>query len=141
MTHPIDTNITMSPTAEETTILGERVMSEIPVCACGEKNIDQCMCSCDGVVKRIRDLCDEASSILEMHGISISMPWNGTLDDLEIERFRGLLAAVNHVRSVERKRCAYIASNACLVLPDGGSPTEEERLVCEEAARRIMGEA
>jgi DNA-directed RNA polymerase subunit RPC12/RpoP len=30
MTHDPDTNITMSPTAEETTILGERVMSEIP---------------------------------------------------------------------------------------------------------------
>jgi hypothetical protein len=30
MTHNPDTNITMSPTAEETVILGERVMSEIP---------------------------------------------------------------------------------------------------------------
>jgi hypothetical protein len=29
MTHDPDTNITMSPTAEETVILGERVMSEI----------------------------------------------------------------------------------------------------------------
>lgn len=38
----------------------------------------------------------------------------------------------------ERKRCAYIASNACLVQPDGGSPTADEVAVCEEAARRIM---
>lgn len=38
---------------------------------------------------------------------------------------------------MEREACASIALNACLVPPDGGSPTEEERLVCEEAARRI----
>jgi len=35
------------------------------------------------------------------------------------------------------ERAAEVALNACLVPPDGGSPTEEERLVCEEAARRI----
>lgn len=33
---------------------------------------------------------------------------------------------------------AYIARNACLVPPDGGNPTEYERLVCEEASRRIL---
>ena len=32
---------------------------------------------------------------------------------------------------------AYVAVNACLVPPDGGSPTEDERLVCEEAYKRI----
>ena len=36
-----------------------------------------------------------------------------------------------------RERAAQTARIACLVPPDGGSPTEEERLVCEEAARRI----
>lgn len=39
----------------------------------------------------------------------------------------------------ERERCAYLARNACLVPPDGGSPTEAEAAVCDEAARRIMG--
>lgn len=33
---------------------------------------------------------------------------------------------------------AYIACNACLVPPDGGNPTEDERLVCDEAYRRIL---
>lgn len=33
---------------------------------------------------------------------------------------------------------AYIARNACLVPPDGGNPTEYERLVCDEASRRIL---
>lgn len=32
---------------------------------------------------------------------------------------------------------AYQASNACLVPPDGGSPTEEEANVCDVAAERI----
>lgn len=32
---------------------------------------------------------------------------------------------------------ASTAANACLVEPDGGSPTEEERLVCELAYHRI----
>lgn len=36
-----------------------------------------------------------------------------------------------------RTRAAWVAFNACLVPPDGGSPSEEERLVCDEACRRI----
>lgn len=36
------------------------------------------------------------------------------------------------------RECAKIAANACLVPPDGGSPTEQERLVCEEASRSIL---
>ena len=39
----------------------------------------------------------------------------------------------------ERERCAQIALNGCLVPPDGGSPTEAERMLCEEIARRIRG--
>ena len=35
------------------------------------------------------------------------------------------------------ERCATVARNGCLVLPDGGSPTEDERLLCEEIERRI----
>jgi hypothetical protein len=81
-------------------------MSEIPVCACGEKNIDQCKCSCDGIPRDVRELVNSASGILEVHSISIPLPWDGTLDDLEQDRFRGLLAVVNFVREEEEKRHA-----------------------------------
>ncbi len=36
------------------------------------------------------------------------------------------------------KQAAYQAKNACLVPPDGGSPTEAESDLCDEAARRII---
>lgn len=42
------------------------------------------------------------------------------------------------IREAALKEAAYVAINACLVPPDGGSPTEEDRLVCEEAYRRII---
>ncbi|WP_422049877.1 hypothetical protein [Shimia sp.] len=45
--------------------------------------------------------------------------------------------AIAEAVKVEREACAYIALNACLVPPDGGSPTEAEAAVCDEAARRI----
>ena len=37
------------------------------------------------------------------------------------------------------RRCARIAGDACLVEPDGGSPTEEETAVANTASSRIMG--
>ena len=42
------------------------------------------------------------------------------------------------IREAALREAAYVAINACLVPPDGGNPTEEERLVCEEAYRRIL---
>lgn len=42
------------------------------------------------------------------------------------------------IREAALREAAYVAINACLVPPDGGSPTEQERLVCEEASRRIL---
>lgn len=36
------------------------------------------------------------------------------------------------------RRCASIAADACLVEPDGGSPTEEEAAVAATASSRIM---
>ena len=42
------------------------------------------------------------------------------------------------IREAALREAAYVAINACLVPPDGGSPTEAERLVCEEAHRRIL---
>ncbi len=41
-------------------------------------------------------------------------------------------------RNEALRQAASVACNACLVDPDGGSPTEDERLVCEEAYRRIL---
>ena len=42
------------------------------------------------------------------------------------------------IREAALREAAYVAINACLVPPDGGSPTEAESLVCEEAYRRIL---
>ena len=50
-------------------------------------------------------------------------------------------AAVAAARVEGMRAAASIAANACLVDPDGGNPTEEERLVCEEAYRRIIAAA
>jgi hypothetical protein len=36
--------------------------------------------------------------------------------------------------------CAKIAENGCLVPPDGGSPTEDERLMCLQIAAAIRRE-
>jgi hypothetical protein len=43
----------------------------------------------------------------------------------------------------EREACAQIAIYGCMVPPDGGSPTEDERLLCEHIAHsiRARGEA
>jgi hypothetical protein len=45
----------------------------------------------------------------------------------EIERLREAL-----------REAAMIAENGCLVPPDGGSPTEDERLMCRAIAVRIL---
>ena len=37
----------------------------------------------------------------------------------------------------ERSRHAWIARNGCLVPPDGGSPSDTEREMCEQIARSI----
>jgi hypothetical protein len=52
----------------------------------------------------------------------------------EIKQLReGLRAAV----LAEREACAQVAENACLVPPDGGSPTEAEAEMCRNAAQFI----
>ena len=47
------------------------------------------------------------------------------------------------VAEKEREACAQIAIYGCMVPPDGGSPTEDERLLCEHIAHsiRARGEA
>lgn len=54
-------------------------------------------------------LCSDIAEIFSNHGITIPLPWEGDLDDLECERFNGLLRAVNRVKETERERCASIA--------------------------------
>lgn len=46
--------------------------------------------------------------------------------------------AIDEAVSAERLACAGIALNACLVPPDGGCPTEDERIVCERASEAIL---
>lgn len=47
-------------------------------------------------------------------------------------------AAIKQARQEALRKAAEIARNACLVPPDGGSPTEQEAAVCDEAYKRIM---
>ena len=55
--------------------------------------------------------------------------------ELRIEMFtRGKKEARNEAL----REAASVAANACLVEPDGGSPTKAEADVCEEAYRRII---
>lgn len=44
----------------------------------------------------------------------------------------------NPIYRAALEAAADVAWHACLVQPDGGNPTEDERLVCEEAWRRIL---
>jgi hypothetical protein len=46
-----------------------------------------------------KEQLEAAAAALEQHGINISLPWEGDLDDLEKERFDGLKAAVKAVLS------------------------------------------
>lgn len=59
---------------------------------------------------------------------------------IEAKRVARITAALNPaaIREAALREAAYVAFNACLVPPDGGNPTEEERLVCDEASRRIL---
>jgi len=44
---------------------------------------------------------------------------------------------VQAVLAAKLEDAASVAANACLVEPDGGNPTEDEKFVCEEAYRRV----
>ena len=60
-----------------------------------------------------------------------------TTNQKQLEAFAKLVA------EKEREACAQIAIYGCMVPPDGGSPTEDERLLCEHIAHsiRARGEA
>jgi len=48
-----------------------------------------------------------------------------------------VMVASERIANLVLEEAAKVARNACLVPPDGGAPTEEERLMCEQAADEI----
>ena len=65
-------------------------------------------------------------------------------EQITVGEVRGfLIAFAKLVAEKEREACAQIAIYGCMVPPDGGSPTEDERLLCEHIAHsiRARGEA
>ncbi len=46
-------------------------------------------------------------------------------------------AAIAEYESALIEQCARIAENGCLVPPDGGSPTVEEKEICDSIATEI----
>jgi hypothetical protein len=62
-------------------------------------------------------------------GIALRMPLSSAAPLIRA----GILEAIEE----ERRACAQIAENACLVPPDGGSPTEDESRMCGRAAEFI----
>jgi hypothetical protein len=58
-------------------------------------------------------------------------------EELRGAYYDGFMKASKLVAQHEREACADIAFNGCLVPPDGGSPTEAERLMCEDIANAI----
>jgi hypothetical protein len=79
---------------------------------------------------------DEIIEMARQSDIDHHKLWNDDGTN-RLEAFAKLVAAK------EREACAHIAFNGCLVPPDGGSPTEDERLLCEHIAHtiRAKGEA
>ena len=60
--------------------------------------------------------------------------WLAHYDD---DTRRRVLAFAKRIEKAERERHAWIARNGCLVPPDGGSPSDNEREMCEQIAKRI----
>lgn len=50
-----------------------------------------------------------------------------------------LSLAIKKAVEAEREACAKIAEHWCLVPPDGGSPTEAEKEMCDGIAKEIRG--
>lgn len=59
------------------------------------------------------------------------------LTDAEARNATARDAAVLRAIEVTLEKAAVTARHACLVQPDGGEPTDDERMVCEEAEHRI----
>ena len=90
---------------------------------------------------------DAAAAVCDKHSYSNNPYVSGRMADTaaEIRAIPTIDPACDHcgvdpaaIREAALREAADVAINACLVPPDGGSPTEEERLVCEEAYHRIL---
>jgi len=83
---------------------------------------------------------DELKAIAERAKIRRAIfSWDSlaaTLKQTEADR-KALLSHIQDIRRDTARDCAIIALNGCLVLPDGGSPTEAEREMCEAIAASI----
>ncbi len=97
----------------------------------------------DSDIERLKAELKDANAVIHVlqqeacNRAGVPMPSQRSLVDKlreEIERLRAGRAAE---RDDIIEQCAKVALVACLVPPDGGQPTEEERLVCEEACARI----
>ena len=82
------------------------------------------------IIEMLRASCDKDKVDPEQNGFWVIVTE-------ELEAFAKLVA------EKEREACAQIAIYGCMVPPDGGSPTEDERLLCEHIAHsiRARGEA
>jgi hypothetical protein len=66
----------------------------------------------DDLPDYVRALCEDSAALLGEHGISVVVPWEGTVDELQLDRFQGMLAAIQMVIDVVRGRCAYLLREA-----------------------------
>jgi hypothetical protein len=80
---------------------------------------------------------DEHCTIIDMHGIALAEKKPEPVDigrkvwsDAEETAFQAGVEAM-------RELAGYVAIHACLMPPDGGSPTEDEREMCAEVSRQI----
>lgn len=93
-------------------------------------------------IDRLRNLTDQLKTEAQTNAMEARVA-NASL----FNHLRGLInvdsvleyyrARVAEAVEAEREACARIAREGCLVPPDGGSPTEEERIMCEGVATAI----
>lgn len=74
---------------------------------------------------------------LTFHERSMERGWADLMIALAADRDH-LRREVEEARDNALDEAADQAWHACLVPPDGGSPTDDEVAVCEEAAKRIL---
>lgn len=72
---------------------------------------------------------------MDSHDIASDAAWRRR--DI-VETIKAIDTLVREAVEAERDACAKAAADACLVPPDGGCPTETERIMCERAAAAIL---
>lgn len=101
----------------------------------------------DEVIARssdIREAADAIQAIQEQNKELAKELAHSELNILSLEDDKALLGhQLSEARNAALEEAAQVAAQACLVPPDGGSPTEDEYRVCEAAAsyiRSLKGE-